>query len=73
MYSSNVIICSQATSFPVDSSEVLTLLARAGDAVRPLLDRLYDKALAAHAAVFDPTATKYDISFRVQNGQRLLK
>ncbi len=46
---------------------------RAGDAVSPLVDKLYEKAFTAYASVFDATATKYDQSFRLQNAQRLLR
>ena len=63
----------QAQSFPVDEADLHALLQRAADAIAPLLDKLYEKALQSHQSVFDPTATKYDLSFRLQNAMRLLR
>jgi len=56
----------------VDTSDIQGLLERAADAVTPLLDKLYEKAFQSHQSVFDPTVTKYDLSFRLKNTQRLL-
>ena len=63
----------QSTSFPIDATDIQGLLMRAGDAVSPLVDKLYEKAFNAYASVFNPTATKFDQSFRLQNAQRLLR
>ena len=60
-------------SYPVDASDIQGLLMRAADAVAPLIDKLYEKALNAYDSVLDPTATKFDQSFRLQNAQRLLQ
>ena len=62
-----------AQSFPVDDTDVRYLLQRASDAVAPLLDRMYDKALQTHLSVFDASVSKYDLGFRLQNAQRLLQ
>ena len=63
----------QSRSFPVDRADLQSLVARAGDAVSPLLDKLYQKALHSHDAVFDPTVSKYDLGFRLQSALRLLR
>lgn len=63
---------SASQSFPVDEADLHALVQRAADAIAPLLDKLYEKALQSHQSVFDPTATKYDLSFRLQNATRLL-
>jgi hypothetical protein len=60
-------------SFPVDRADLQSLVSRAGDAVSPLLDRLYEKALQSHEAVFDPTVSKYDLGFRLQSALRMLR
>ena len=62
----------QSQSYPVDGSAIQVLLQRAADAVSPLLDKLYEKAFQSHQSVFDPAVTKYDLSFRLKNTQRLL-
>lgn len=48
-------------------------MRRAGEAVVPLLDKLYEKALQSHAMVNDPSVSKFDLTFRLQNAQRLLR
>ena len=63
----------QSKAFPVDRADLQSLLSRAADAISPLLDRLYQKALRSHQTIFDPTASKYDQGFRIQSAQRLLK
>ena len=63
----------QSRSFPVDRADLQSLVSRAGDAVSPLLDRLYEKALQSHEAVFDPTVSKYDLGFRIQSALRMLR
>ena len=63
----------QSQSFPVDRADLRSLVGRAGEAVSPLLDRLYEKALQSHQAVYDPTVSKYDLGFRLQSALRLLR
>jgi hypothetical protein len=60
-------------SFPVDRADLRSLVGRAGEAVTPLLDRLYEKALQSHQSVYDPTVSKYDLGFRLQSALRLLR
>jgi hypothetical protein len=60
-------------SFPVDRADLQSLVGRAGDAVSPLLDRLYEKALHSQEAVFDPTVSRYALGYRLQNSARLLR
>ena len=62
----------QSQSYPLDDSAIQGLLQRAADAVSPLLDKLYEKAFQSHQSVFDPAVTKYDLTFRLKNSQRLL-
>ena len=62
----------QSQSYPLDGSAIQALLQRAADAVSPLLDKLYEKAFQSHQSVFDPAVTKYDLTFRLKNTQRLL-
>lgn len=57
----------------MDRADLRSLISRAGDAVSPLLDKLYEKALQSHQAVFDPTVSKYDLGFRLQSALRLLR
>lgn len=57
----------------MDENEIRALFIRAADAVAPLIDKLYEKALKAYQSVFDTTVGKFDLPFRVQNAQRLLR
>ena len=63
----------QSSSFPVDQIDIHRLVQRATAAVTPLLDKLYKKALQSHFLVNDPTVSKYDHRFRLQNAVRLLR
>ena len=57
----------------MDRADLRSLVSRAGDAVAPLLDRLYEKAMQSHEAVLDPTVSKYDHGFKLQATVRLLR
>jgi hypothetical protein len=59
--------------FPVDDIDIHRLMRRGTNAVAPLLDKLYEKALQSHAMISDPSITKFDLNFRLQNSQRLLR
>ena len=59
--------------FPVDEIDIHRLLKRAVDAVTPLLDKLFEKALYSHSMVSDPSVGKFDLNFRLQNSIRLLR
>ena len=63
----------QSSSFPVDQIDIHRLVQRATAAVTPPLDKMYKKALQAHHLVGDPTVSKYDQTFRLQNAVRLLR
>ena len=63
----------QAQSYPVDVSDIQSMLQRAADTVSPLIDQMYEKATQAHKSIFEVSVTKFDQGFRVQNARRLLK
>lgn len=63
----------QARFFPVAESDIQTFIERAGVAVQPLLELLYQRAFATHDSIFEPSVTNFDKRFRVQNAQRLMK
>ena len=66
-------ICLQVQSFPVDESSIELFLRRASDALVPLLNLLYEKAFSTYDSVFQPSLTKFDQTFRIQNAIRLLR
>ena len=59
-------------AFPIDPIDVHRLLRRGTESVTPLLDKLYEKALQSHAFISDTSISKFDMTFRLQNAQRLL-
>ena len=59
-------------TFPIDPIDIHRLLRRGTESVIPLLDKLYEKALQSHAFISDTSISKFDMTFRLQNAQRLL-
>ena len=63
----------QAQDYPVDESDLQSFIIRAGTAVQPLVDLLYQKAFTTYDSIFEISVSNFDKKFRVQNAQRLLK
>ena len=57
----------------MDPIDIHRLMRRAAEAINPILDRLYAKALQTHELTSDPTVSKFDLNFRLQNAQRQLR
>ena len=57
----------------MDPIDIHRLMRRAAEAISPILDRLYTKALQTHEILSDPTISKFDLNFRLQNAQRQLR
>ena len=57
----------------MDQIDIHRLLRRAADAISPILDRLYAKALKSEQLISDPTISKFDLNFWLQNAQRQLR
>ena len=57
----------------MDQIDIHRLMRRAADAISPILDRLYAKALKSEQLISDPTISKFDLNFWLQNAQRQLR